>query len=112
MQITVELLNDNALHLLHDLEKMHILRLIKTANKVKSPVRENAKWVKGFFGSDDDLKKQIKLSKAKSMGISPVYSVSQGLSLSDFSFSKTRKILENVTTSISDELIDERRSAL
>ena len=30
MQITIELLNDNALNLIHDLEKMHIVRLIKT----------------------------------------------------------------------------------
>lgn len=41
-----------------------------------------------------------------------VLPANKNLSLSDFSFSKTRKILKNFNGSLTDTLIEERRSGL
>ena len=70
MQITIELLNDNALNLIYDLEKMHIIRLIKTEN-VEHPVVPPAviqKPTKRFAGRiskerADELQGQLKASR-------------------------------------------------
>ena len=69
MQITIELLNDNALNLIHDLEKMHIVRLIKTVSIVPTAPTEVAqKPSKRFAGriskeTADELQEYIKKSR-------------------------------------------------
>ena len=69
MQITIELLNDNALNLIHDLEKMHIVRLIKTVSIVPTASTEVAqKPSKRFAGRiskerADELQEQLKASR-------------------------------------------------
>ena len=69
MQITIELLNDNALNLIHDLEKMHIVRLIKTVNIAPTtPADVAQKPSKRFAGriskeTADELQEYIKKSR-------------------------------------------------
>jgi hypothetical protein len=68
MQYTIELLNDNTLNLLHDLERLNLLRFIKkeTKKEVVTPVIVPPK--KRFAGriskaTAADLQKQLKQSR-------------------------------------------------
>ena len=68
MQYTIELLNDNALNLLHDLERLNILRFIKKETLKEVVMSTPPK--KRFAGriskaTAADLQEQLKKSRAE-----------------------------------------------